>query len=91
MCIKDSVRGITVSTIGIGGGADDRRLAEIARLGGGQFHLTPDVRALPSIMAQESLMLAGSPFKEEISPVAWADRSQDFLVGLPGDVRVNEI
>lgn len=76
-------RGITVSTIGIGGGADDRRLAEIARLGGGQFHLTPDVRALPSIMAQESLMLAGSPFKEEISPVVWADRSQDFLAGLP--------
>ncbi|MCW5715126.1 MAG: VWA domain-containing protein [Bauldia sp.] len=76
-------RGITVSTIGIGGGADDRRLEEIARLGGGQFHLTPDVRALPSIMAQESLMLAGSPFKEEIAPVAWADRSQDFLAGLP--------
>ncbi|MCC6734563.1 MAG: VWA domain-containing protein [Bauldia sp.] len=76
-------RGITVSTIGIGGGADDRRLEEIARLGGGQFHLTPDVRALPSIMAQESLMLAGSPFKEEIAPVAWADRSEDFLAGLP--------
>lgn len=75
--------GVTVSTVGIGIGADERRLVEIAERGGGTFHATQDFRALPSILAQETLMLAGSPFKERIGPVTWVDRDFDFLAGLP--------
>lgn len=75
--------GITISAVGIGAGADDRRLTQIADLGGGTYHSTGDFRALPAILSQEALLLANSPFEEAIAPVAWVDREADFLAGLP--------
>ncbi len=78
--------GITISAVGIGAGADDRRLTQIAEMGGGTYHATGDFRALPAILSQEALMLANSPFEEEIAPVAWADRDADYLAGLPDEL-----
>ncbi len=78
--------GITISAVGIGAGADDRRLTQIAELGGGDYHATGDFRALPAILSQEALMLANSPFEEAIAPVAWADRSAEYLAGLPDEL-----
>jgi len=74
---------ITIATVAIGGGADGNRMEQIARLSGGAFHSTADFKALPSILSQETLMLAGSPVKERVAPVAWYKRDAPFLAGLP--------
>lgn len=46
-------RGITVSTISVGDGADDEQLALIATEGGGQFHKVVDPNMLPKIFVKE--------------------------------------
>lgn len=55
----------TVSAIAIGTGSDVERVREIARLGGGTAHTTTDFRALPSILAQEAMLLSGDPVVRE--------------------------
>jgi len=77
-------QGITISTIAIGQVPRTDRLELIAAGGGGAFHSTGDVRALPAIMSQEALMLMSSPFKQETSAVAFVGReTAAFLAGLP--------
>ncbi len=73
---------ISISAVGIGAGAD-RRLIDMANFTGGTYHETDDFRALPAILSQEALMLANSPYEEQIAQVQWADRSPDFLANLP--------
>lgn len=51
----------TVSAIAIGTGSDIERVRSIARIGGGTAHTTTDFRALPSILAQEAMLLSGDP------------------------------
>ncbi|MGD9739106.1 MAG: VWA domain-containing protein [Bauldia sp.] len=75
--------GITISAVAIGDVADTEVLQSIARLGGGSFHATRDFRALPGILAQEALLLSGSPVRDTPTPVFWVDRSDPFLDGLP--------
>lgn len=59
----------TVSAVAIGLGSDADRVKEIARLGGGTAHVTTDFSALPSILAQEALMVSGDPLvRERTSP-----------------------
>jgi hypothetical protein len=74
---------ITISAIAISSAADPRQPQAIAEAGGGAFYHTEDMRALPSILSQETLMLSSSPVKRIIAPVAWADRDAEFLAGLP--------
>lgn len=74
---------VTISTVAIGAGADSLRMEQIARLAGGTFHATRDFKALPSILSQETLMLAADPVKEHVAPVVWIDRGANFLAGLP--------
>lgn len=75
--------GITVSTVAIGQGADAVQLQQIARAGGSTAHVTSDFRALPSILAQEALLLSGSPIEEGSVAPRWADRGPVFTRGLP--------
>ena len=74
---------ITISAISIGGAADVRVPRQIAQHGGGAFYATEDFKALPSILAQETLMLASSPVQQRSAPVSWVNRNADFLAGLP--------
>ena len=74
---------ITISAIAIGGTADVRQPQDIAQRGGGAFYATEDFKALPSILAQETLMLLSSPVQHRTAPVNWVDRNADFLSGLP--------
>lgn len=76
-------RGITISTVAIGSGADVTAMQNLARDGGGSFHYTQDVRALPAIMSQEAITLSGKSMEPGTRPVAWLDRSEAFLDGLP--------
>lgn len=75
--------GITISAVAIGDAARSTELEPIARLGGGAFHATRDVKALPSILSQEAMLLSGTPIVERTTPVFWVDRSAPFLAGLP--------
>ena len=80
-----SQAGISISAVGIGAGLEDPLLNRLADLTGGTYHSTGDFRALPAILSQEALLLANSPFQEQIAPVAWLDRDADFLAGLPDE------
>ncbi len=74
--------GITVSAVAVGSAAD-QRLEAVARLGGGAFHATRDFKALPSILSQEALMLAGDPVEQGVRDVFWVDRDPALFAGLP--------
>lgn len=74
---------ISISAIAISTGADPRQPQAIAEAGGGAFYHTEDMRALPSILSQETLMLSSSPVKQVVVPVNWNDGTAEFLAGLP--------
>jgi Mg-chelatase subunit ChlD len=78
-----SDQGISVSAVSIGEGADPVQLREIARLGKGAFHATQDFKSLPSILAQEALLLSGKPVEEHEAAPLWVQRSAEFFAGLP--------
>lgn len=48
--------GASISFVGIGSGTDKIQLNDLAAMAGGALHITDDVRALPSILAQEALL-----------------------------------
>lgn len=75
--------GITVSTVAISSEADFSFLQHIAALGKGVFHSARDVKALPSILAQETLLLSSNPVKTKSVEPVWHDRKASFLDGLP--------
>lgn len=78
--------GISTSFVGVGDAADRRQLAELANLGGGALHMALDFRALPSLLAQEALMLAANPIEEGTVMPRWADHGPpEFLAGTTAD------
>lgn len=77
--------GATISFIGIGDGADRAQLANLAATGGGSFHMTRDIQALPGIMAQEAMTLASDPVAQEPLEVRWTAGPPVFAHGLEGD------
>ncbi len=74
---------ISISAIAISSAADPRQPQAIAEAAGGHFYHTEDMRALPSILSQETLMLSSSPVKQVIARVNWENRDAAFLAGLP--------
>jgi hypothetical protein len=75
--------GVTTSFVGIGDGADRGQLTTLANLGGGALHMATDFRALPSILAQEAMMLSADPIEERLTIPAWtAGPRPSFLQGL---------
>lgn len=76
----------TVSAIAVGAGADVERVRSIARIGNGTAHSTTDFSALPSILAQEAMLLAGDPVvRETVLPVRTA-AGESFVAGVPADL-----
>ncbi|HVL21845.1 MAG TPA: VWA domain-containing protein, partial [Amaricoccus sp.] len=77
--------GITVSGVAIGSGMGvwASTVEDIAERGGGAFHATSDVEALPSILSQEAMMLSGAPVEEGPTQPEWVDRSAGYLAALP--------
>jgi uncharacterized membrane protein len=55
--------GVSTSFVGVGE-VDRRQLTRLANLGGGALHMAIDIRALPSILAQEALMLSATAIEE---------------------------
>ncbi|MBL4844140.1 MAG: VWA domain-containing protein [Planctomycetes bacterium] len=57
--------GITVSAVGVGGGADKVLLRGIARAGGGKFYETSDPSTIPRIFTQDTAVHMGRLVREE--------------------------
>lgn len=61
---------ITVSTVGVGSGADQTLLTAIAEHGGGRFYFTQDASSIPKIFTKETTQVARSALVEErIRPI----------------------
>ncbi len=75
--------GVTISAIAISSAADPSQPLLIAEGGGGGFYRTDDMRALPSILMQETLTLSTAPLKQGAAPVTWVSDTADFLQGIP--------
>ena len=56
---------ITVSTVGVGGDADQNLLESIARLGNGRYYSCDDPRSVPQIFAKETVTASKSAINEE--------------------------
>ena len=56
---------VTVSAVGVGEGADQNLLEEIARTGGGRYYFTADPGNIPQIFAKETVTASKSAINEE--------------------------
>jgi Mg-chelatase subunit ChlD len=75
--------GVSTSFVGVGDAADRRQLTTLANLAGGTLHMALDFRALPSLLAQEALMLSATPIEERATASDWTSfAGGSFLDGL---------
>ncbi len=84
--IKDLIQAmiaesITVTTVGLGEGADHELLRMIADTGGGRYHAVPDPNSLPKIFTRETELIARQAAVEEWFPVQVVQNA-DFLKGI---------
>jgi hypothetical protein len=72
---------ITVTTVGLGDGADADLLRSIADAGGGRYHAVPDPNSLPRIFTRETELVSRQAAVEEWFPVT-VTTPADFLGGI---------
>ncbi|MBK7578903.1 MAG: VWA domain-containing protein [Myxococcales bacterium] len=72
---------ITLTTVGLGDGADHELLRMLADTGGGRYHAVPDPNSLPKIFTRETEMIARQAAVEEWFPVQTVTNA-DFLKGI---------
>jgi hypothetical protein len=72
---------VTVTTVGMGDGADADFLRAIADAGGGRYHHVPDPNSLPRIFTRETEMISRQAAVEEWFPVNQTAPA-DFLKGI---------
>lgn len=72
---------ITVTTVGLGDGADGDLLRMIAESGGGRYHFAPDPNSLPRIFTREAEMISRQADVQDWFPVVQT-HSADFLKGV---------
>ncbi len=76
-----AAEGMTVSTVGLGGGVDENLLRMISDLGGGRFYKVIDPQSLPRVFTRETEMVSRSAAVEEyFQPRVVAPA--DFLRGI---------
>lgn len=73
--------GITVTTVGLGSGANQSLLAMIAEAGGGRFHQAEDPSRLPRIFTRETELISKKATLDDWFPVTQAAAAQ-FLSGV---------
>jgi uncharacterized membrane protein len=73
--------GITITTVGLGGGVNASLLTMIAEAGGGRFHAAEDPSRLPRIFTRETELISQKPTLDDWFPVSVA-RSAAFLNGV---------
>jgi len=76
-----AAEGITVSSVGLGGGVDENLLRMISDLGGGRFYKVLDPQSLPRVFTRETEMVSRSAAVEEYFQPKVATPA-DFLRGI---------
>jgi len=76
--------GITISTVGIGAGADQRLLGDIAAWAGGEYYFTDDFGSIPQILTRETMRASKSMLIEEPFIPTSVDRAE-ALKGIDPD------
>lgn len=71
--------GITISTVGIGDGADVKLLEQIAAAGGGRSYFTNDFFSIPQIFTREALRASKSMLIERLVTTALAAEDEALL------------
>jgi uncharacterized membrane protein/uncharacterized protein YegL len=56
---------ITLTTVGVGEGADERLLEDLAKIGHGRYYFTADPAAVPQIFAKETVTASKSAIDEQ--------------------------
>ena len=79
-----SADGITISTVGIGDGADERLLTMIATRAGGEYYFTNDFGTIPQILTRET-MRASKSMLVEVPFVPTSTGPADALKGIDPD------
>ncbi|MBN2191598.1 MAG: VWA domain-containing protein [Polyangiaceae bacterium] len=72
---------ITLTTVGLGDGADGELLRSLADAGGGRYHAVPDPNSLPRIFTRETELVARQAAVEEWFPVQQVSPAA-FLKGI---------
>ncbi len=72
---------ITVTTVGLGDGADGDLLRSIADAGGGRYHAVPDPNSLPRIFTRETELVSRQAAVDDWFPVTETSPA-DFLKGV---------
>ncbi|MBM4363116.1 MAG: VWA domain-containing protein, partial [Deltaproteobacteria bacterium] len=72
---------ITVTTVGLGDGADGDLLRALAEAGGGRYHAAPDPRSLPQIFTRETELVARKAAVEDWFPMTVTAKAE-FLRGV---------
>jgi Mg-chelatase subunit ChlD len=75
--------GITLSSVSVGIGSAYQRLEALAKAGGGTYYDTTDFEVLPSILAQEVLMLLSDPVVDEPFAPSRGTDAPEFLQAWP--------
>ncbi len=83
--------GITMSTVAVGGDADRTLLEHLAKVGGGRYYFTDQLRSIPKIFTKETVLATRNYFVEEnFRPMAGAPspvlRGVDEVASLSGYV-----
>jgi uncharacterized membrane protein len=76
-----AAEGITVSTVGLGGGVDESLLKMVSDLGGGRFYKVVDPQSLPRVFTRETEMVSRAAAVEEYFQPKVASPA-DFLRGI---------
>ncbi|MEM8737109.1 MAG: VWA domain-containing protein [Planctomycetota bacterium] len=58
--------GVTISTVALGGGADQALMSMIAEIGRGRYYLTMDPASVPQIFTRETMQASRSAIKEDL-------------------------
>lgn len=79
---------ITITTVGVGEGADQNVLEEIARIGNGRYYFTADPASVPQIFAKETVAASKSainelPFNPQVIRPTQALSELDFAAAPP--------
>ncbi len=77
--------GITVSTIGVGDGHERATLAQIARMGGGQYHPVDDPSLLPQVFVKEARTIRQNLIKEGVFEPARTNAGSPITRGIAFD------
>ena len=78
-----AARGITVTTVAVGEGADTAGMLKLAQLGGGRMYYAGPFDSLPKIFTKETMMISGAYVQNRTFTPAVTDEAMTGFDGFP--------